>query len=323
MNPFFGAFLINYLFITNHKSLPTMTSSTISSSSTTSTSTTQAKASKEEDQSIFIIRHGDRWDYSHPEWKESAQRKGDPSLSTLGHRQAREVGQYLDTLFVKEGIHADDVTLLSSPFLRCIQTSNELLSEFRHCQGDVSETVQIKPEYSIFEFDLWNDGLHHSLPETMEERKNYFPRIDVSHSSTFVPNVPESVDEFLKRCEKTMEFLEKEHGSKPVLILVTHAACCIGLAKAATKLTLQDVNPAAPCSIYRLKRQRSTATDITANSPSTWEMDHYSTENGFNGFTGHLKDDLGNTFPWNHFGRNEQNRGEVGAGYTGPPQQQN
>ena len=317
MNLILTALLINYLFITKHQSLPTMTSST-TSSQTTST-TTQVNASK--DQSIFIIRHGDRWDYSHPEWKESAQRKGDPSLSTLGHRQAREVGQCLDALFVKEGIHAKDVTLLSSPFLRCIQTSNELLSEFRQCQGDVSESVQIKPEYSIFEFDLWNDGLHHSLPETMEERKNYFPRIDVSHQSTFVPNVPESVDEFLKRCEDAMEHLEKEHGSKPVLILVTHAACCIGLAKAATKLTLQDVNPAAPCSIYRLKRQKSTAS--TETTPSAWEMDHHSTENGFNGFTGHLKDDLGNTFPWNHFGRNEQNRGEVGAGYTGPLQKQN
>lgn len=156
----------------------------------------------------------------------------------------------------------------------------------------------------------------------MKERKNYFPRLDESYKSTFVPNLPESVHVFLNRCEDTMAHLEKEHGSKPVLILVTHAACCIGLAKAATKSTLQDVNPAAPCSIYRLKRNlhRSTGDGDVYEMKSFWQMDHYSKENGLNGFTGHLKEDLGNTFPWNHFERNEENRGIIGAGYTGPPQ---
>lgn len=272
-------------------------------------SNTQSKATMEQQRSIFIIRHGDRWDYAHPEWKESAERKGDPSLSTLGHRQARDVGRYLDQLFVKESIKAEDVTLVSSPFLRCIQTANELLSEFRDCKGDVAEKVSIKPEYSVFEFDLFNDGLHESLP-TMKERKNYFPRLDESHESGFTPKLPESVDAFLKRCEDTMEYLDKTYCSTPVLIVVTHAACCIGLAKAGAKTTLQEVNPAAPCSIYRLQKK---------GDSTGWEMDHFAKENGMNGFAGHLSEIGENTFPWNNFGRNESNRGIKNSGYTGPP----
>jgi broad specificity phosphatase PhoE len=273
--------------------------------------TTEASSeneSTERERSIFIIRHGDRWDYAHPEWKETAERKGDPSLSTLGHRQAREVGQYLDQLFVKEGITAEDVTLVSSPFLRCVQTSNELLSEFQHCKGDVAENVSIKPEYSVFEFDLWDDGLHSSLP-TMKERKNYFPRLDESNQSTLIPSVPEDVPTFLKRCEDAIVHLEKVYDSTPILIVVTHAACCIGLAKAATNTTLQEVNAAAPCSIYRL----------TMKQNSKWEMDHFSDENGLNGYSNHLSDLGNNTFPWNHFERNAENKGVIGAGYTGPP----
>ncbi len=331
MNPFIGAFLTIYFLFTNppgqtetrYKMTQTVSSTPISKETTCAQSDDSSANGDERQQSIFIIRHGDRWDYQHPEWKKSAKRKGDPSLSTLGHRQAREAGQYLDKLFVKEGIQPKDVTLLSSPFLRCIQTSNELLSEFRNCQRD-GDHILIKPEYSIFEFDLWDDGLHHSLPPSMEERKLYFPRLDVSHQSAYVPKVPEDVDTFLKRCEETMVQLNKIHGTKPVLILVTHAACCIGLVKAATQLTLQDVNPAAPCSIYRLTRTLQSC-DIDDgvnkdNLSSPWKVDHYTKENGFNGFTGHLKEDLGHTIPWNHFERNEENRSILSAGYTGPPQ---
>lgn len=270
-----------------------------SPSGTKAFSESKSEAATNQERSIFIIRHGDRWDYAHPEWKESAERKGDPSLSTLGHRQARDVGRFLDQLFVKEGIKAEDVTLVCSPFLRCIQTANELLSEFHDCEGDVAENVLIKPEYSVFEFDLFNDGLHESLP-TMKERKNYFPRLDESYKSGFTPKLPEGVEPFLKRCEDTMEYLDETFSTTPVLIVVTHAACCIGLAKAAAKTSLQEVNPAAPCSIYRVQKK--------ANS-TRWEMDHFSKENGLNGFAGHLSELGENTFPWNNFAKKKIRQG--------------
>mmetsp|Transcript_28156 Transcript_28156/g.32813 ORF Transcript_28156/g.32813 Transcript_28156/m.32813 type:complete len:303 (-) Transcript_28156:241-1149(-) len=272
-----------------------------------------------EEQSMFIVRHGDRWDYAHPEWKESAERIGDPPLSTLGHRQAREVGQYLDKIFVKETIQAEDVVLVSSPFLRCIQTSNELVSEFRHTKGDLAETMHIKPENCIFEFDLHNNGLHGSLP-TLEERKNYFPRLDETHNKcSHTPSLPEDKDKFLQRCDDAITHLQRQYSSSKVLIVVTHAACCIGLVKAATGMELCDVNPAAPCSIYRLTRATATSynDDDNDDNDDVWEIDHHSKDDGMNGFTGHLSE-LGEcTIPWNHFNRNRWSE-DYKDGYTGP-----
>jgi broad specificity phosphatase PhoE len=262
-------------------------------------------------QSLFIIRHGDRWDYQHPEWRETAKRIGDPSLSTLGHEQARQVGQYLDQRFLIENIHANQITLLSSPFLRTIQTANELLGAMKYTKGCAPglDSIKILPEYSVFELDLWGQDLHACLPD-LEERKCYFPRLDTDYQSMFIPSFPETQDMFFQRCEESMrrisdEFAMDESDDKHrVIIVVTHAACCIGLVQAATGLELGEINPAAPCSIYMLTRE---------GNENMWKIDPYSKVNGLNGFTGHI-DDMGTcTKPWHHFGKKE-----VNDGYTGP-----
>ena len=267
-------------------------------------------------QTMYIIRHGDRWDYQHPEWKKTAERKGDPSLSTLGHEQARQVGKHLDRIFVEEGVHADQITLLSSPFLRTVQTANELLAQIKMTKGHAgAETLKIKPEYSVFELDLWEHGYHESLP-SMEERKCYFPRLDETYETTFVPDLPEDKDAFFARCDRAMEEISiahshQEDGRNRVIIVVTHAACCIGLVKSATGLELQEINAAAPCSIYKLMRENS-----PHDSNTGWKIDHYSEKDGMNGFTGHM-DDIGTkTRPWNNFGNRE-----VDKGWTGPPKE--
>ncbi|GFH57862.1 phosphoglycerate mutase-like protein [Chaetoceros tenuissimus] len=262
-------------------------------------------------QSIYIVRHGDRWDYTHPEWKQSAntKRKGDPSLSQLGHEQARQVGRYFDKLFTKENVAAENITLLSSPFLRTIQTSNELLGQMKNTQGEKDDTIKIKPEYSIFELDLWGQGLHESLP-SMEERECYFPRIDSSYETLFVPTLPESKETFFDRCDEAMDQIGKaypcEEEKNQVLILVSHAALCIGLVKSATGCELEEINPAAPCSIYKITR---------ASSDDKWSIDHHSIDDGMNGFTSHMKDIGTCTRPWNNF---HTRCDENPRGYSGP-----
>lgn len=264
-------------------------------------------------QTLFIVRHGDRWDNSHPEWLSTAARPGDPPLSSLGHRQARDVGRYLDDVFARENIHAEDITLLSSPFLRCIQTSNELLSEFHKTQGDVAETVTIQPESSVFELDIHDKELYRSLP-TVAERKCYFPRVDETYKSMFVPTLPESRGEFLDRCEDVVRRLNKKYQpgepsttpTQPrVIVIVTHAAGCVAMAKSAARKELQDINAAPPCGIYRLDR--------TGDS-EIWDIAHYSKEGGMNGYTDHLECIGETTKGWNHFGDDKVNNG-----YTGPP----
>ena len=72
---------------------------------------------------VFLIRHGDRFDFANKEeWRATCKRLGhavtDPSLSALGHRQARETAEAL----ADQGIEH----ILVSPYLRVIQTAQPL-----------------------------------------------------------------------------------------------------------------------------------------------------------------------------------------------------
>jgi broad specificity phosphatase PhoE len=164
-------------------------------------------------QSMFVIRHGDRWDYSHPEWKQNnPKRPGDPSLSDLGFQQARETGQFLAKLFLEsqdnqkdnsEQFDVSQLVVLSSPFLRTVQTANEIVGELeKHFPSSSSQsstnTTSIKLECAVWEID-GHDGINHrSLPSPngrdtsviIEERHPYFPRVDRSYESLFTPALP-------------------------------------------------------------------------------------------------------------------------------------
>jgi len=271
-------------------------------------------------QSMFIIRHGDRWDYSHPEWKKSnPTRPGDPSLSDLGFAQARDTGRYLGQLLKREKFDLSQLIVLASPFLRTIQTANEIVAQIEQSDPASTNSPSIKLECSVWEID-GDDGINHrSLPspngldmgKIIYERQQYFPRIDTTYNSLFVPEIPETKMDSLKRLEKAVQGIEKRYPipseSRQPIIVVTHAAACIGLAKAAAKSTLQEINPAGPCSIFRLDRGQS----------PHWSLDHYSISNGMNGYLGHLREWGTATIPWNNFGPKDPKTGH--SMYSGPP----
>lgn len=242
-------------------------------------------------------------DYSHPEWRGTAQRPGDPPLSTLGHQQARETGAFLDTIFANEGVDADGVTWLSSPFLRTIQTSDDMLNCFTKTNTD---SIVINPENSVWELDGHDGMLHADLP-SLGERQNYFPRLNTEYESLFTPDLPEARSDFLGRCDRAMDSLNQRFSFRPrtAIVIVSHAAACVGLARAGAKVELQDVNPPGPCSVYKLTR--TSDTDV-------WDLDHYADKAGFNAYSKHLSVIGKTTVPWNNFGDKSINKG-----YTGPP----
>jgi broad specificity phosphatase PhoE len=250
-------------------------------------------------QYLYIIRHGDRWDYENPGWSKTSSRPGDPPLSALGHQQARETGLFLQSLLDADGLGTEDLTWLSSPFLRCLQTSNEALNALSMPNAS---SIPILPEYSVFEWDGHGGTWHASLPP-LEERQHYFPRLDVSYQSMFVPPLPEPRHAFRQRCEKAVHSLNARFGfpRKSALVIVTHAAACIGLVQAAANRTWAEIHPAAPCGIYRLTRSHA--------SQSVWSLD----SGHLNGHTSHMSDMSGKTVPWNNFGDKQVHRG-----YTGP-----
>ncbi|GKY96920.1 hypothetical protein MPSEU_000650900 [Mayamaea pseudoterrestris] len=256
-------------------------------------------------QMLYIVRHGDRWDYENPKWTETTDRPGDPPLSDLGHAQARETGIFLDQLFSNDGVTGDDVTWLSSPFLRTLQTSNEAISQLQKVPG--AANIKILPESSIFEWDGKNGAWHASLPP-IAERSHYFPRLDITHESLFVPNIPEPRIVFHDRCDRAIQLLNGNYPVTPqrrkVIVMVSHAAACISLVRAATNMSLADVTPAAPCSVYKLTRRAH---------DTSWTIDAHDTANSMNGYTAHLTNMGTNTVPWNHFGDKL-----IHQGYTGP-----
>uniref|UniRef100_A0A7S3DSP5 Phosphoglycerate mutase-like protein n=1 Tax=Entomoneis paludosa TaxID=265537 RepID=A0A7S3DSP5_9STRA len=264
---------------------------------------------KEEAQHLIIIRHGDRWDYENPQaWKDhTSNRKGDPPLSALGLHQARETGNFLESYLQELDIQATDITWMSSPFLRCLQTSTEALNAMTTLQADYQ--IPILPEDGIFEWDGKGGAWHKDLPPK-EERIHYFPRL-LETTSTYqplhVPTLPEPRSAFEGRCRATLDALHKRHTYKPktALILVSHAACCASFAYLASNQTLQDITPAAPCSLYHLQRFENTP---------IWALDAHDAPSSKNGFSDHLAAIGSNTVPWNHFGDKSKH-----LGYTGPP----
>mmetsp|Transcript_12460 Transcript_12460/g.29214 ORF Transcript_12460/g.29214 Transcript_12460/m.29214 type:complete len:273 (+) Transcript_12460:49-867(+) len=254
-------------------------------------------------QYLFVIRHGDRWDYSFPEWKKRpTSRLGDSPLSPLGHEQATEVGKFLDSWLSERNFTADDMTWMTSPFLRCIQTSNSALNAFRSI--DVSSEFKMYPEYSIFEWDGQDGKWHEDLPP-LEERVNYYPRVDISYKSMFVPTLPEPRSAFMERCERVAEAFDQRHPYKPrqVFFMVSHAAGCVAMSKALSGLELNEITPAGPCSIYMFSR---------TSGSEKWSLDPHDQPNSMNGYTGHLSNMGTKTLPWNHFGDGTKKF------YTGP-----
>ena len=76
---------------------------------------------------LVLVRHGDRQDYATPTWRNRIQALGryprDPPLSTLGHRQARQLGAAAAATLGRRG---GTVRVLTSPYLRCLQTITPL-----------------------------------------------------------------------------------------------------------------------------------------------------------------------------------------------------
>jgi hypothetical protein len=107
--------------------------------------------------------------------------------------------------------------------------------------------------------------------------------LNIEHESLFIPPLPESREGLLPRCDKAMNFFNKKYPYSPrsAFVIVTHAAACIGMAKAAAILSIQEVTPAAPCGIYQLTR---------TNNTEKWQLDAHDKPGTRNGFIDHISD---------------------------------
>ena len=252
---------------------------------------------------LYIIRHGDRHDFATPTWKEEVSRAGgtphDPPLSALGHEQARETA---------EGIFrsiTDVDMILASPYLRTIQTAVPFSEVF-------GKPISIECGLG----EVWYcQGM---LP-TPKERFSYFPQVDFDRESWFEPQTLTSQpacthgskysgddqrrveaypDEYFLRMVNFANIVnEKVTGGKKILMF-THAASTALVAALLKCKQLSDIphdamstkagsrsDLFAPCGIYKLVRDRDSG---------EWQLE----QNG--GTNDHLANRHPGTYPWGH-----------------------
>lgn len=187
-------------------------------------------------QTVWLARHGNRLDFVRPEWFDSAKRRYDPPLSEDGLIQAQQLAQRLRSANIKH--------IFSSPFLRAIQTANEVAKVL---------DLPIQIEKGLGEW--LNPDWMTEMPEThpQEELTDIYPRIDWSYISQIVPEYPESEEKGRQRMQQTAFRLLDNYRED--ILLVGHAASILGIT-----LGLIKGNPTinySLCCLVKLVRDRS------------------------------------------------------------------
>ncbi|ESW12764.1 hypothetical protein PHAVU_008G140400 [Phaseolus vulgaris] len=107
-------------------------------------------------QNVVVMRHGERIDNLEPSWAATAARPWDPPLAEPGRKRALETGRRL-----RENLGFPIRRVFVSPFLRCLQTAEELVSSLAAVEEGDSTTgdgvtvdplkVKVSVEYGLCE----------------------------------------------------------------------------------------------------------------------------------------------------------------------------
>lgn len=184
------------------------------------------------EQTIWIVRHGNREDFQNSEWAKTARRPHDPALSLDGEQQACELGVSLRG----QPVHR----IFASPYLRTLQTAHHIADAL---------DLPIHPEPGIGE-------CLPSVTETPEiisedERSRRFGRI-AAHDACYQPIFPEPEDVAHRRAAETVQQLADQFPHEN-LLLVTHASPIVGIVRHLTGM--QDKIRVPLCGLFTLKRQ--------------------------------------------------------------------
>lgn len=193
-----------------------------------------------EEHTIFIIRHGERADNC-PVESSLVEIQSDPHLTEGGKQQAILAGKELKVLFEKgyqKGYISTpnpQIVLVSSPFLRCIQTSNGILSVFPpenifkntmtldpgFCEYLSEEYYSEDPMTGLYIKNRGTDGI--GLPNGVEICKEL---LDCREAES--PEFPENFENFQERVFDNYTRLASDFTANlnkdkdKVLIVVTH-----------------------------------------------------------------------------------------------------
>lgn len=161
------------------------------------------------EKTVWIARHGHRFDFAYPEWFLTAERRYDPALSDQGFAQVQQLANRLK----QEPIDH----LFCSPFLRAIQTAQPIAQLL---------DLPLKIERGLGEW--LNPDWMTEYPQTspLEELIQKYS-IDQPYSSRLIPTYPESESAMMQRMANIASQLVTEFSGN--LLLVGHGATVGGI----------------------------------------------------------------------------------------------
>lgn len=231
------------------------------------------KRARDERLTVFLVRHGARFDFQNKEeWRKTCARLGhepsDPSLSALGHAQARETASAL----ASEGVQH----ILVSPYLRVIQTAQPLAHacSLPLCIEEGLAELAYEPR---------------SVPPA-GARVAYFPEVDDAYAPIHPPVQPAGDDgvednvSYLRRMLRFAAELPRRFAGGGTVACFSHAASVALVAALTRSEALDAVGTFAPCGIWKL---------VTDDGGASWRVERAGEDN-----TGHVSENAPSTFPW-------------------------
>jgi broad specificity phosphatase PhoE len=159
------------------------------------------------EQIIWLLRHAERLDEVDPTWAKTASRPFDPPISEKGVKQAQQTAKYLK----EKNFRIDRI--ISSPFLRCMQTAHEISLFFNKpicIEPGVCEWLKGSWFTAVPTFDYTHPSEAHHY--TIDSEYQAFCR---------ELHYPESFDQMMRRYQTTIEHLANQYSQNQILI-VTH-----------------------------------------------------------------------------------------------------
>lgn len=184
---------------------------------------------------FFLVRHGERADFSFNEKEKKRIKKDfDPPLTKLGEKQAYTTGKYIFKLS-KNILGEERVPIIiSSPFLRCIETAINLSKNFDKIFNNSIYLEDSLGEYmqrTWFSYNIIDDlSIKNSeFPEKIDKLQiiNGFLNKTIIKDFRLLPEYPEDFIVFFKRIQKTINLIAEKYfkdfdEEKYFIIIVMH-----------------------------------------------------------------------------------------------------
>jgi broad specificity phosphatase PhoE len=230
--------------------------------------------------SFFLVRHGERCDQvKNKAERARIQSKIEPPLTKKGVEMSVETGKFLTWQIQKlidEKVISPSpkITILTSPFMRCIETATHILRNLN--VGEIDQTIHFEngvcelldPSFNFKEGDFPANLNSHKYPERVREligdqkldSKGLF-----DPSKYTQPRFPENIVENIARFESFFRILlqekykDSQEPHKEVYILVSHGAGVEALKYVADK---QEYDSITYCSTTFAKAGKSEKNSI-------------------------------------------------------------